>query len=297
MSKLKSVFGLIALASLLFADESFAASIKKIDGIVTQINLQEGTLLIRNRDGSPLVIKLPFEINTNLSAKGILDEIKGTLENVTEIKIKNATDTDALPILSRIYPGFGTVGTRINMVGTGFTKKNNNIFIDNIPYAAVGIPSKDGLNLYFGLPIAPCDQRVKKCSGNELSLGDHQLQIANDNGRSNTIPFTVTASAPLQLITEYTPQVVAKTLYEAKLSATGGARSYIWRIFEGNLPQGIRMVQPVCADLICRGDATLKGFPTIPGKYDFKISLTSGNENITKQFSIVVVQPINTPQY
>ncbi len=276
---------------------SAATPTKNIDGIITQINLQEGTLLIRDRNGSPLTIKLPFQINTNISAKGILDDIKNIFGDVTEIKIKSATATDAIPIISHIYPGSGAAGTKITITGTGFMKRNNSIFIDNVPYAAMGIPSKDGLTLSFGLPIAPCDQRQKKCSGADMKFGEHQLLVANNNGRSNVIPFTLIPSPALSLTTDSLPQVVAKTVYNAKISATGGSRSYLWRISEGSLPRGIRIVQPFCSDLVCRGDFTLAGIPTVPGKYDLKISLTSGNENITKAFSIVVVQPLNAPQY
>jgi len=297
MRKSILLFGLVMFAAFFAGTKAHAAPLKTIDGIITQINLQEGTLLIRDRNGSPMTIKLPFTVNTNLSAKGVFDDVKNILDNVTEIKIKNATATDAIPIISRIYPGAGTVGTKITITGTGFAKKNNSVFIDNIPYAAMGIPSKDGLNLSFGLPIAPCDQRQKKCSGSDLALGDHQLLVANGNGRSNVIPFKVTSAPPLSLITESLPQVVAKTPYSAKLSATGGSRSYFWRIIEGNLPRGIKLVQPYCLDLICRGDLSFTGIPTVPGKYDIKISLDSGGENITRQFSIVVVQPINAPQY
>ncbi|TSC60322.1 MAG: S-layer protein [Parcubacteria group bacterium LiPW_15] len=289
--------GFVMFAVLFTGTEAHAAPLKTIDGIITQINLQEGTLLIRDRNGSPMTIKLPFAVNTNLSAKGIFDDVKNILDNVTEIKIKNATATDAIPIISRIYPGSGTIGTKITITGTGFTKRNNSIFIDNVPYASMGIPSKDGLTLSFGLPIAPCDQRQKKCSGTDISFGEHQLLIANSNGRSNIIPFTVVPSPALSLLTDSLPQVVAKTQYNAKISATGGSKSYFWQIVEGNLPRGIRLIQSYCLDLICRGDLTLVGVPTIPGKYDLKISLTSGSENITRQFSIVVVQPINTPQY
>jgi len=289
--------GLAVFAVLFTWTEAYAAPLKTIDGIITQINLQEGTLLIRDRNGSPMTIKLPFAVNANLSAKGVFDDVKNILDNVTEIKIKNATATDAIPIISRIYPGSGTVGTKITITGTGFTKRNNSIFIDNVPYASMGIPSKDGLTLSFGLPIAPCDQRQKKCSRTDISFGEHQLLVANSNGRSNIIPFAVVPASALSLLTDSLPQVVAKTQYNAKISATGGSRSYSWRIVEGNLPRGIRMVQSYCLDLICRGDLSFTGIPTVPGKYDLKISLTSGSENITRRFSIVVVQPINTPQY
>lgn len=130
-----------------------------------------------------------------------------------------------------------------------------------------------------------------------MKLGRHELLVANNNGRSNVIPFDLIPSPALSLTTDSLPQVVAKTVYNAKISATGGSRSYVWKISEGNLPRGIRVLQPFCADLVCRGDFTFVGIPTVPGKYDFKVSLTSGNENITKSFSIVVVQPINAPQY
>lgn len=291
------ILGFAAFALLLSASKTYAAPLKTIDGIITQINLQEGTLLIRDRNGSPLTIKLPFQINANIGVKGVFDDIKNIFDGVTEIKIKNATATDAIPIISHIYPGSGTAGAKITITGTGFTKKNNSIFIDNIPYASVGIPSKDGLTLSFGLPIAPCDQRQKKCVGEDMKFGEHQLLVANSNGRSNVIPFTLIPSPALSLITDSLPQVVAKTVYNAKISATGGSRSYVWRISEGSLPRGIRVLQPFCVDLVCRGDFTLVGIPSMPGKYDFKISLTSGNESLAKQFSIVVVQPINAPQY
>jgi hypothetical protein len=274
-----------------------AAPLKTVDGIITQINLQDGELLIRDRNGSPMTIKLPFKINANISVKGVLDDIKNIFDGVIEIKVKNATATDAIPIISHIYPGSGAAGTKITITGTGFTKKNNSVFIDSIPYASVGIPSKNGLTISFGLPIAPCDQRQKKCVGEDMKLGRHELLVANSNGRSNVVPFNLIPSPALSLITDSLPQVVAKTAYNAKISATGGARSYIWRISEGKLPGGIRVVQSFCSELVCRGDFTLAGIPTMPGKYDFKVSLTSGSENITKAFSIVVVQPINAPQY
>lgn len=292
MDKITAV-GLVFFASFLALPAAHAAPTTKIDGIITQINLQDGTLLLRDRNGNPVTIKLPFEININLSARGVLDDAKNILSNVTEIKIKNATATDAIPIISRVFPGSGEVGAKVTLYGTGFTKKNNSVFIDNIPYAAVGIPSKDGLSVSFGLPLSPCDQRQKKCSGADITPGKHELLVANENGRSNPMPLTILPSPALAMETDILPQVVAKTIYSAKIHATGGSRSYVWRIFEGNLPQGLRIIQPFCFDILCREDLTIAGIPKFPGKYDFKISLTSGKENITRDFSIVVVQPIN----
>lgn len=101
----------LAVAVLLASASAEAAPAKpkSYDGIVTQINLSDGSFVLRLRDGSSVTVKNPIIPNLFLTVKGILDA--GVISEVSEMKMKSAAAVDAIPSISFLDPGSGQVGT------------------------------------------------------------------------------------------------------------------------------------------------------------------------------------------
>lgn len=294
----------MAVLFLVFADPALAAidmgvKPKKYDGIVTQVNAGDNSFVLRLRDGSFVTVKNPIIGDLFLSVKGVLDPLTNVIDKVTDFNIKDASSSDAIPFIARMDPGAGQWGTKINIFGSGFTKKNS-ISIGSYKNAITGVPAKNGV-LTFSLPSKLCDKKLKvNCSPVKFLLqpGDYNISVSNENGVSNNVPFTVSQTPPLAIQNESLPQVVANTSYVVPLSATGGFEDYIWKIAGGALPPGLFLTQATClAEIPCRAIAAIHGRPVKPGVYLIMIYLTSGTEHVSKDFSITVVQPLNVPAY
>ena len=270
--------------------------LKQFDGIVVQMNASDGSFVLRSREGELVTIANPIQPNAFLNIKGTYDETTQTFFDVTQITPKKLTDASAIPILSLLDPGSGGIGTRVAMRGTGFTKTGNAVnfgsgYIPNLisdgTTLAFTVPT--GLNLKCHLAVPPCLAPVEL-----VTQGEYLVSVTNANGTSNVGKFSVSLLPPLLITTPSLPQVVEQTRYDATLEARGGTSSYNWSIARGTLPPGLELVKPVCITAPCRVPVTITGTPTIPGEYSFTISLASGNETTTKDFTIVVVRAINT---
>lgn len=298
----KKLFAALVLATVFYAVSANAADNspkpKNYDGIITQMNAGDGSFVMRLRDGSFVTVKNPMVATLFLSVKGVLDPLTKVIDKVTTYNIKDALSPDAIPFISSIDPGAGQWGAKLSIFGTGFTKKNS-ISIGGYNNAIIGVPAKNG-KLTFSLPSKLCDRKLKTNCGvvkMSLSPGDYNVTISNENGVSNSISFTVNQSPPLAVTNEDFPQVMAKERYSAVLSGVGGLEDYVWKIAYGSLPPGLSLTQAVCPESPCRAIGAIVGTPTTPGVYPFTVSLTSGAEYATKQFTITIVQPISSPNY
>lgn len=275
-----------------------SAPAKKYDGIITQINMADGSFVLRLRDGNVVTVANPLVSGLFVSVQGVLDLLKGTLDQASDIKIKDPNGPDAIPLISSIYPGSGQVGTKITVTGTGFLKKKNSVSISGIKNVVTNLSSKDGTTLTFSLPVYPCNQITKTdCPTSPLSAGNYLIMISNTNGVSNPVPFAVIATPSLNFTTDSLPQVVSGTRYDATISGVGGVGKYSWKIIDGRLPSGLAYVPIACTEVPCNPTAAIIGVPTNSGTFQFTMGLTSGKEYITHQFSITVVQQLNTPSY
>ncbi len=273
------------------------SKVKTYEGIITQINMGDNTFVIRLRDGKTITIKNPLESQAFVSVKGVMDATTGIVGNISDLAVKDRESTDAIPVVMGINPGSGTVGSKITLTGTGFLKQKNSISIGDMKNALVDIPSSDGKTATFVFPAAPCsaDQAKSACPQSVLTPGEYTISLSNANGLSNSAKFIVLALPQLGITTDILPQVTAGNRFEAKINGIGGAEGYIWRISEGKLPQDLLFAQSACTDIPCKSSARISGTPSTPGTYTFTVTLVSGQENTSRQFSIVVVQPLTNP--
>ena len=266
------------------------------EGVIYQIRSGAETILLRLRDGRIVEMPNPFQPGTFLSVRGILDEIKGTISNVSSLNIKGKETASDLPVISLIEPGSGTVGTRVTVKGSGFNRTVNDINFGNIPRAVRNLPSPDRNTLNFVIPSAsPCPPDVF-CERKLLAPGLYPLSIVNASGTSDSSVFEITALPPFSIITESSlPQIMQNRLVDIPLEARGGTDSYSWRISSGVLPLGLTLKNAVCASNPCKEPARISGAPTSYGSYTFTVTLKSGDENVSKEFTLVVVQALNSP--
>ncbi len=91
---------------------------------------------------------------------------------------------------------FGSVGTKVNLQGTGFSKNGNNVLFDNIYIAKDVIPMSNG-SISFVIPSS-------------INTGKYKVRVENKNGMSKNSTFFIvtdkTAVAPV--VKEITPNVV-----------------------------------------------------------------------------------------
>lgn len=268
---------------------------KNYDGIITQ-TYSDGSFMLRMRDGSLVTVANPLLQDMFITIKGVIDSSGKNMTGVTQITKKNSNGSDAIPVLSIIDPGSGQIGDKITLTGTGFTKKTNSVWIGDIKYALINVASKDGKTMVFQLPSSPCNQKTKtNCPTSVIQSGDYNIIVSNENGVSNATPFHIIPLPPLTITTDILAQAMGGTRYNAKISAIGGAESYNWRITEGKLPPGMIVSRAACSQAPCRTDGVISGLSQMPGTYQFTITLTSGQETTSRQFSITVVQPLNNP--
>lgn len=296
---MKNFIILVALAvvalvpvSLVFA----APAARNFEGIVMQVNRDDGSFTMRLRDGGTVVVQTPIVADFFLNVKGVFEG--GVVRNTSQITVKDKSGADAIPNILSIEPGSGQVGAKIKLAGSGFTRRNNVITIGTVRNAVIGVPSADGKTLSFTFPASPCDQKAGvNCPANVLAPGNYTIAVTNANGMSNSVPFSVLPLPPLSITTELLPQAMGGARYRTNIEAMGGTESYIWRVSEGKLPQGLVLAQAACTDTPCKSGALIAGTPTVPGTYSFIVTLISGQEVISRQFVMVVVQPLGSPTY
>ncbi len=267
------------------------------EGIITQFNVGDGTFTIRTRDGSIITVKNPFAVGAFVSVNGMFDIRANIIPDVTQITFKNLSAADAIPIISEVNPGSGAIGTRVMLKGSGFTPKNNSVNFGGVRNAIPNIASPDGKTLMFVIPPRLCPDGIQKnCAAPILKRGnaDYELSVSNVNGLSNATKFDLFDAPSLRIITTSLPQVIEQQQYTATLDALGGIESYSWTIALGSLPPGIKLISPVCIIAPCRVPAAIKGIPTVPGSYTFTVTLASGAETVSQEFTIVVVQALSS---
>jgi len=127
--------------------------------------------------------------------------------DATEIGYTQTSSTASIPpstppavpvtmTLSSLDPSSGPVGTKVTIVGSGFSSEGNVIH-----FASGGNPSVssiDGTHLTFQVPrtAGPCDFRGNLCMAADqlIKPGSYSVYVSNSNGRSNALVFKVTAS-------------------------------------------------------------------------------------------------------
>jgi hypothetical protein len=102
--------------------------------------------------------------------------------------------------IDSISPRSGAVGTSATITGAGFTADNIIFFGGG---AVSGIASQNGTTLSFTVPesVGPYCAPRTACPMYMLLVTprEYDIHVQNANGSSNTVPFTVTGTSPLQV--------------------------------------------------------------------------------------------------
>jgi hypothetical protein len=105
-------------------------------------------------------------------------------------------------VITSISPASGPVGTQVAINGSGFTQNNRIRFASG---GAVNVPSyNNGTLLYFTIPsyVGPCDwvgdTSPYRClaPAQQVTPGNYQISVENQNGVSNFVTFVVTSANP-----------------------------------------------------------------------------------------------------
>jgi large repetitive protein len=95
--------------------------------------------------------------------------------------------------------------------------------------------------------------------------------------------FTVDVVTALTITTTTTPPATIGTLYSLPLSAAGGSGARTWSIASGQLPPGLTLNSSTGA---------ITGTPTTDGIYQFRVRVSDGSRQGTRQFTVPVREPL-----
>ena len=273
-----------------------------LEGIITQINQGDGSFNIRLRDGKIVTVASPFQtgaflgINTDLSKVAFATSVT----NISQIAFMDRSGPDAIPAITDVSPGLVAIGDIMNISGGPFMKQGNDVFINGPVSGFIkNLGSQDGKTLPIKIPAKLCTSIADNiCSAaTKLNQGEYELSITNANGLSNSAKFNVKDTPALALTTEKLAEPTQGVRYAMPLTATGGTDSYAWKVSSGSLPDGLKLVVPPCTASPCRPPATISGIPKTSGTYTFGVTLTSGDEAVSRDFSVTIIQAIDTTYY
>lgn len=105
------------------------------------------------------------------------------------------------PVIETISPVTAGQGTEITLVGSGFSQETNDVAFISTQAAAQrtgylnGLASSDGATLVFGLPdglsACPTTEDVCELILLQLSAGEQEVFVVNEDGESNRVTLTV----------------------------------------------------------------------------------------------------------
>jgi large repetitive protein len=116
--------------------------------------------------------------------------------------------------------------------------------------------------------------------GIPTTLGAHAFRLRAIRGsRSAEVDLQLRVDAPaLVMETTGLPDARAGQLYVVNLQATGGIGAYVWRLAGGRLPSGLTFA----------ADGTISGTPTVEDSVALSIELTSGAQQVTRGYGLLV---------
>ena len=91
----------------------------------------------------------------------------------------------------------------------------------------------------------------------------------------------------LKITTASLPQASLGANYEAEINGTGGTGVYLWSTF-GSLPPDLSLVPIPCQEASCMSRAKITGVARGLGTRTFTVILSSGNETVSKEYTIIV---------
>ncbi len=130
-------------------------------------------------------------------------------------------------------------------------------------------------------------QRLATLNDDSLTSGRISLAASEANTSVNfdnfrlykfTNSYIAEAAPSIPIITlSSLPDGEVGVNYKEVLTASGGTPPYLWELARGALPEGLSLISATGA---------ITGTPTMEGKYDFSIKLTSGTGEATQEMSI-----------
>ena len=113
--------------------------------------------------------------------------------------ITTQTNQSSLPVISKLNPSSGPIGTKVTISGNGFMSSNNTvIFGMGIGSRYPNFISNDGRTIVFSIPSQDnpmCPDSSPRCPlrmPSPITLGAYAVSVTNSNGVSNNLTFTVT---------------------------------------------------------------------------------------------------------
>jgi peptidoglycan hydrolase-like protein with peptidoglycan-binding domain len=104
------------------------------------------------------------------------------------------------------------------------------------------------------------------------------LGFSTTTGESCGVTQTLTITTPSPL-----PNATVGNNYNATISVTGGVGAYTWGNSSGSLPLGLSYSYQSQG-----GQLVISGIPTVAGTYNFSMTVSSGSNFATKQFTLTV---------
>ena len=115
------------------------------------------------------------------------------------------------------------------------------------------------------------------------------------NGRCIVTPgSTAVSTTPPTITTTTLPNAVIGSAYTNVIVSTGGTGTRTWTT-TGVLPTGIQLNQVACATSTCSQPAKIgfTGSPTTAGSYTFTVTVITGSQSFSKDFTLVVTSATN----
>jgi peptidoglycan hydrolase-like protein with peptidoglycan-binding domain len=208
----------------------------------------------------------------------------------------------AAPMITKATATSSPVGKSITLTGTGFLPTGNIIRLgDGI---IRNIDSKDTKTIVFTVPQfvdAPCSLLTPPCpdSASVLSPGRYTLFVANRNGTSNALLFTVTSSGSA---TSNIVLSTSGTIYIAQpLTGTVASSNSIYAHFgdlslkdslaitQKGLPKDATASVGGCSPQPCSRKNTVTIRPTTPtGTYQIQVTATSKDTKSITGYTLIV---------
>ena len=223
--------------------------VKFLQTALSKENLFGETMATGNFFGLTKQAVKNFQKKYNISQTGFVGSLtRGKLNEIYKCGNNSASGSASRPIISEVSPAFGPTGTKITIRGSGFTTKDNTIYVGYD--VLTGTESPNGKTIVFTMsPPMPSDIKLPF----PLPFG---FYVENKNGLSNEGLYKLTFEKSL------TEKISAGFKHFAdyfRLSKSQAAAEVLFIPFGGEL---------INVDYCCNG-LRLSVSPPRPGTYMF----------------------------
>ena len=192
------------------------------------------------------------------------------------------------PVIIAVNLPKGRVGESYNVFvtasggGKAYTWK---IIAGTIPPGLTGVQSLD----CSVIKNQECHSSFQ-ISGTPAKEGAYSIRVGVSDGVIavyKDFSINVERALNLKITTASLPQASLGANYEAEINGTGGTGVYLWSTF-GSLPPDLSLVPIPCQEASCMSRAKITGVARGLGTRTFTVILSSGNETVSKEYTIIV---------